>query len=188
MKTCRAVICVLVVTLSCWGNPQTASSQFGTNAPAPHVVLRTLSSPVYPASAAVTAIAGDVQLKIFVQPDGKVESITTISGHPILVQAALESAQKSKFECIDCGDSTQSITLTYSFELAREGSAPCCSSGNSNSANTPRVEQQGEHITIATAPLCLCPAFFSTPDPYSRYRSPKCLYLWKCGKRLNVFM
>lgn len=188
MKTCRAVFCVLVVTLALyrWASAKAAPTQSVPAAPTPHVILRTLSAPVY---SITVAIAGDAQLKVTVQPNGNIESITTISGPPVLVRAALESAQKSKFECIDCGDSTQSTTLTYSFHLTQERAGPCCCSSDSHYSDAPSVVQQGEHITITAAPFCICPdeCTGAAAEAYSRYRSPKCFYLWRCGKR-KVFV
>ena len=76
-----------------------------------HLVLKKLSPPVYPLLARQAMIEGDVALKIVVRPDGGIESVTVTSGHPLLMQAALDSAKQSQFECLACGTSDASRTL-----------------------------------------------------------------------------
>ena len=66
------------------------------------VVLTKLSPPVYPPLARQARITGDVKIAIGIRQDGSIVSAEVISGHPMLKQAALESAQKSIFECRGC--------------------------------------------------------------------------------------
>src|SRR5438105_2607051 len=68
------------------------------------VVLAKLFQPIYPHLARQTRISGDVDLMLKVRPDGSVESATVVTGHPLLQQAALDSAQKSQFECRKCNE------------------------------------------------------------------------------------
>jgi TonB family protein len=49
--------------------------------------------PVYPPTAKAAAIQGVVKLEATIGPDGKVEDLKVISGHPLLVQAALEAVK-----------------------------------------------------------------------------------------------
>jgi len=44
--------------------------------------------PVYPAVALAARIQGTVEFTVTVGPDGKVESLELVRGHPLLVQAA----------------------------------------------------------------------------------------------------
>jgi TonB family protein len=137
------------------------------------VVLTKLSPPVYPPLARQARIMGDVKVQVSIRKDGTVESAELISGNPILKQAALESAQKSTFECRECGEAVASVVLTFAFELRNNGD--CCSWYSS----APEVTMSQTRITIAAAPACLC-------DPSAdiqKVRSAKCLYLWKCGRR-----
>src|SRR5262245_13552598 len=69
---------------------------------APQVVLEKLTPPAYPQMAKIAQIAGEVVLKVYVHPDGSIESVTALSGHPILIQAAVESANRSQFKCSGC--------------------------------------------------------------------------------------
>jgi TonB family protein len=143
------------------------------------VVLAKLFEPIYPPLARQTRISGDVDLMLKVRPDGSVESATVVSGHPLLQQAALDSAQKSKFECRKC-DEAASIQLVYTFQLV--GPESCCKPTENHSENDqadqpiPRVIQSQNHITVLDQPTCIC-------DPaadVTKVRSLKCLYLWKC--------
>ena len=150
-----------------------AQTRAAADDPQTGVVLTKLSPPVYPPLARQARIMGDVKVYVHIRKDGTVESAELISGHPMLKQAALESAQKSTFECRECGEAVASEVLTFAFELRNNGD--CCSWYSS----APEVTMSQQRITIAAAPACLC-------DPAAdiqKVRSAKCLYLWKCGRR-----
>jgi TonB family protein len=124
----------------------------GVTTPDTRVALTNLSSPVYPPLARQARIMGDVTIQIHIRKDGKVESAEVVSGPAMLKQAALESAQKSTFECegwssgvfvVGCRDAVTSFTLIYTFGI--------------------RDDLDGLDCTI------------------TRARSRKCLYLWACG-------
>lgn len=55
-------------------------------------------APIYPPLAQQTGISGDVLLEIAVAPDGKTFVRRVISGHPLLVQAAITAVNKWKFQ------------------------------------------------------------------------------------------
>jgi TonB family protein len=122
----------------------------GANRTAPEtgVVLAKLSPPAYPPFARQARITGDVRIRIGIRPDGSVVSEEVVSGHPMLKQAALDSAQKSIFECRGCSDATTEYSLTYTFGFQDDGG---------------------------------CEGVVEV----SRVRSPKCLYLWRCGRRIR---
>lgn len=159
---------------------------------APHAVLTKLFPPVYSPLALQAMIAGDVKLRVTVHPDGSIESVTSISGHPMLAQAALDSAKQSQFECRGCA-SNGSLSLTFSFQPSQEMNPdPCCCSHDSaeprnDTAPRSTVSQTEDRITITTTgPLsCMCPDACTAAwaEAHSRFRSAKCIYLWKCGKR-----
>jgi TonB family protein len=67
------------------------------------VVLTKLSPPIYPPLARQARITGDVKIQLRIRKDGGIESAEVVSGHAVLKQAALESAQQSQFECQGCG-------------------------------------------------------------------------------------
>jgi TonB family protein len=143
------------------------------------VVLVKLSPPIYPPLARQARITGDVSVQVSIRKDGSIESAEVISGHPMLKQAALDSARKSTFECRGCGDPLILYPMTYTFEILND-----CRFGPNCEADEPRAPEvaQSQHkIKITVEPACTC-------DPAAtririRVRSPKCLYLWRCGFR-----
>src|SRR5208283_4615336 len=61
------------------------------------VVVNKLFPPVYPPIARQARIAGDVELILVVRRDGNLDSVSVVSGHRLLKQAAMDSAQRSQF-------------------------------------------------------------------------------------------
>ena len=117
------------------------------------VALVNLHAPVYPPLARQARIMGDVKIQIAIRKDGSVDSAEVLSGPPMLKQAALDSVQKSTFECeswssgvfvVGCRDALTPFTLTYTFGM--------------------RDDLDGLDCSSATRP-----------------RDAKCLYLWRCG-------
>jgi TonB family protein len=74
------------------------------------------SDPAYPQMARIAHISGPVTLDITVQPSGEF-TIAKAVGHPILVQAAKDSIQKSKLKCDDCGDEPHTFSIVYEFKI-----------------------------------------------------------------------
>jgi TonB family protein len=147
-------------------------------------VLVKLAPPTYPPLARQTRISGDVQVDVEVRPDGSVAKATVLQGHPLLAPAALESAKSSKFECRNCSEKMLSYRLVFTFETSTERE-PCPGEKAPNLTEQPfpRVGQSGNHITVTERPVIIC-------DPAStisrtKVRSVKCLFLWKCGWRVE---
>ena len=146
------------------------------------VVLTSLSKPAFSPLARQANVEGDVIVDIVVRQDGSTEA-TVVKGHPLLKQAALDSAMQSRFECRMCS-APLSYTLVYTFTRTSEGS--CC-----DGMGAPvKVEQEPQsydergrpqtRVTISAEKICLCdPAVTLT----KKVRSLKCLYLWKCSTR-----
>jgi len=135
-----------------------------------------LAPPIYPPLARQARISGTVQIQLQLRKDGSVESAKVIDGHPMLRQAALESAQKSEFECAECTE-TATYPLVYAFEL-REAChfGPHCEPLDNDQ---PLITQSPGRVVVSAAALCTC-------DPAAtliKVRSARCLYLWKCGRQ-----
>lgn len=141
------------------------------------VVMTKLYPPVYPPLARAAHIAAIVVINVTVRPDGAVASTELVSGHPMLSVAALESAQKSQFECRGCAGEPAAYSLTYSFKIVGECRfGPNC---EELEPHTTQVTEQPGRVEISAGPACCC-------DPaaaITKTRSAKCLYLWKCGHR-----
>jgi TonB family protein len=146
------------------------------------VVISKLSPPIYPPLARVARVTGDVEVELRIRPDGAVESADVVRGHPLLKEAALDSAKKSEFQCHDCKEiATYSISYTFGFASTEH----CCEAPQ-QVARTEQttglqagVVQSPNHVTILVEPFCIC-------DPRAdviKVRSVRCLFLWHCGKR-----
>jgi TonB family protein len=92
-----------------------------TETPQTEVVLTKLSPPNYPPLARQARITGDVKTHVAIRQDGSVDSAALFSGHPMLTQAAIDSAQKSQFECRRCSAQGSSYWLIYTFRFQDDG-------------------------------------------------------------------
>src|SRR5437868_2916149 len=120
------------------------------------VILIDLFQPIYPPVARLTNTIGDVVLIITVRRDGSIESASAVSGPPLLRQAALTSAQHSRFECRRCEQELTSHSLTYSFQLVERPDWPCPERSGS------RVSQTDDHVTIVDDSALVHPYFSYT--------------------------
>jgi TonB family protein len=68
----------------------------GGNVQAAKIVKRV--QPVYPSEALKERIGGTVRLHIIVAKDGTIEQIEVISGHPLLLQAALDAVRQWSYQ------------------------------------------------------------------------------------------
>jgi TonB family protein len=147
-----------------------------------NVGLTKLFQPIYPLVAKQAGVKGDVELELKVKADGNLESATVVSGHPLLTQAALESAKHSQFECRSCGAEGTRFRILYSFQL---GPTSYCtdvsdkSKAEKKQETYPKVTQEQNHITLIDQPVGTCDLAFKVVE--RKVRSIKCLYLWKCG-------
>lgn len=55
-------------------------------------------SPVYPEEARKEKISGTVKLHVVVARDGKIQEIQVVSGHPLLVQAAIDAVKQWQYQ------------------------------------------------------------------------------------------
>jgi TonB family protein len=149
-----------------------AQSFASSEMPKGSVVLISLFNPTYPELARRARVQGDVNLKLEIRRDGSIDSVVVMSGHPLLEQAAVNSAQQSRFECRGCEDETTPYLLVYSFQFVASPDFPCPEKIGL------RVTHSQNHVTVMTEPAVIHILFASIP-----VRSAKCLYLWKCGSR-----
>ena len=68
--------------------------------------------PVYPAIAVKMRVEGTVKLDATIDPDGSVSDVKVVSGHALLVQAAVEAVKKWKYESGD-GKATQAVSVEF---------------------------------------------------------------------------
>jgi protein TonB len=60
--------------------------------------LQNKVSPVYPALARQTRISGTVRLHAIIAKDGTVQQLEVVSGHPLLVQSALDAVRQWRYQ------------------------------------------------------------------------------------------
>jgi len=57
-------------------------------------------------------VEGTVRLDATIDPDGSVSDVKVVSGHQLLVQAAVEAVKKWKYESGD-GKATQAVSVEF---------------------------------------------------------------------------
>jgi TonB family protein len=177
-------ICVLAVIQLLTSSPLESlyQSKVRPDAPRAEVVLTKLADPLYPPVARQARITGDVELMLEIKKDGNVQSAIVVSGHPLLKQAALDSAEHSQFECRNCMQEVESYRLFYSFQLGPTSYCTQASDGpkrNREEGRYPRVIQSQDHVTLIDQPVSTCDMAFEL----GKVRSWKCFYLWRCASR-----
>jgi len=94
-RSASVMLMVAAICLCVTVEYASAQSAQGSDALQSGAVLTKLSEPRHPPLGLQARIAGDVDLMLTIRRDGSVESAVVVSGHPILKQAALDSAQRS---------------------------------------------------------------------------------------------
>jgi TonB family protein len=118
----------------------------------PAVVLKRLSEPICPPLARTARITGDVRLAILIDASGSIRSLRVIEGHPILVQAALESARQTTFECRGCSESIEH-EIVFKFRFEGEGNCDIPSVQHPSSVCSASAERKTEtDICVESAP------------------------------------
>lgn len=173
----RLLTCAAIVAVAFSAQGQIVSAE---NA---GVGIAKLSEPAYPPIARAARVAGKVELEIAVRRDGTLESAAVIAGPAMLRQSALDSAQRTSFQCSGCGEGLTHFRMTYSFELTGAYYCSCTSSDSPAVAprpakSYPQITHGIQTVTIIDQPTGTCDCAFRVP-----MRSVKCLFLWKCGSR-----
>jgi TonB family protein len=175
----------ILIALSPVLTQRCAAQLDGNKDSAPAIILGKLPAPIYPPLARTARVIGDVQINLSINADGTIKSATIATGHPLLVQAALDSVKQSRFDCRGCIEgSSNSEIVTYSFRMsAREPDPCCCSSGKPQPDSLLQVSKSGDHIVLTGPPGCICPDECTRASAlkHAQFRSVKCLFLWKCG-------
>jgi periplasmic protein TonB len=76
--------------------PVQSRIKVGGNVTAARIVNRT--TPIYPPLARQTRISGTVRLHAIIAKDGTVQQLEVLSGHPLLVQAALDAVRQWRYQ------------------------------------------------------------------------------------------
>jgi len=75
--------------------------------------------PVYPALAKQIRMPGEVSVEVIISPEGRVESVRIVSGHPLFVNAARDAALGWRFEPTILNNVPVRVTgvITFVFKL-----------------------------------------------------------------------
>jgi TonB family protein len=149
------------------------------------VRLLKLDNPEYPAVARAARIAGDVVVVVAIEKNGSVKSVAVIGGPQLLRVAAVESAEHSQFECANCTADSNSIRITYTFQISEPRG---CTDPAKDSQQQATVDV-GEQNVAASSHVTLSVPSISTCDPVAtveRSRSVKCLFLWHCARKYDL--
>jgi len=75
--------------------------------------------PVYPPLARQARIQGNVVLHAIISKDGRVEQLSVISGHPLLIQSALDAVRQWRYQPTTLnGDAVEvDTTITVTFTM-----------------------------------------------------------------------
>ena len=136
--------------------------------------------PAYPALARHARVQGDINLTLLIGREQQVVSAVIESGPALLElrQVVLEAARQSRFDCKSCDQKPQSYSLHYHFETKPIDPEKYC-------RTYAQLDPPPAEIDIGQARVSVYGWQESTCDPVveiKRFRSPKCLYLWDCGR------
>jgi hypothetical protein len=114
----RTSVCSVVATVSLSVGSLRLHSQTPASTETSQTVLTKLFPLTYAPLDRQTRIFGDVDILVEINKDDAVKSAVAVRGHPLLVKAAIDSAQKSEFQCAGCAAEGYSVRLTFHLEDA----------------------------------------------------------------------
>ena len=76
--------------------------------------------PVYPELAKRIRLSGDVSIEVIISPEGRVESVRVVSGHHMLIAAAMDAGKRWRFEPTILNGIPVRVTgvITFVFKLS----------------------------------------------------------------------
>lgn len=82
--------------------------------------------PVYPPMAKIAHIQGDVVLTAYISKSGSIDDLRAVSGHPILIQSALDAVRQWKYKpyLVNGEPVAVETTVTVKFYMPPPGGAP----------------------------------------------------------------
>jgi hypothetical protein len=121
--------------------------------PQAEAVLTQFAEPIFPRLAQIAHVSGTVEVKIDVGRDGAVESALVVSGHPLLIKAALESARRLRFDCRECTEAGSVYLLRYDFRFLSYDHATDCSTWT-DEAVLAELDLLHHQVTVFAKEIC----------------------------------
>ena len=138
------------------------------------VVPTVVPQPVYPPIAVSAMVRGDVVVNVVVRPDGSVASAEVASGEPLLRDVALRAAQQAQYECRGCTKVGTPYSLVFTFRVVgRDDPKP---------ATGLTFDREGGATVNVVGVIGYWWEGIAWSLTAPRARSPKCLWLWRCGE------
>jgi len=132
---------VAIVTAGIWGQTVAPSNPPRISLSEAEMTAKIIRrvAPVYPSLARAAHIEGSVVLQAIVGKDGSFVSMQALSGHPLLIRAALESLPQWRYQpTIVNGEAVEvSTTVTVTFRLSDAVTPASAPSSNAPSSATP---------------------------------------------------
>jgi TonB family protein len=75
------------------------------------------AEPAYPQMARIAHIQGDVYFSAIIGTDGKLQDIKALSGHPILIQSALDAIREWRYRPAACGADLVAVETELRFQF-----------------------------------------------------------------------
>jgi len=76
--------------------------------------------PAYPHIAAISGIQGQVKLHAIIGRDGRIQSLSAVSGHPLLVRAALEAVEQWRYRPYVLNGETVEVETLITINFKKE--------------------------------------------------------------------
>ena len=101
---------------------RTPQAEGGSGAGGPRAKAIEVPEPSYPAIARAANAEGEVRVRVTIGEDGRVVAAKAVSGHPLLLSAAVDAARAARFEptFVDGRPVKVSALLSYRFDLSNE--------------------------------------------------------------------
>jgi TonB family protein len=98
-------------------SPEALLPQLGGNVEPARLLTRSI--PIYPALAKTARIQGIVVLEAAISETGELENITVVSGHPLLIDSAVEAVRQWRYEPakLDGSPTRSSVRISVNFKL-----------------------------------------------------------------------
>jgi TonB family protein len=118
----------------------------GGNVTAASIITQT--RPLYPPLARQARIQGNVVLHAIIDKDGKVAQLEVISGHPLLVQSALDAVKQWRYKpTLLNGDPVEvDTTITVTFTMGGEGLCRTAARGPVFMNGRPRIDAANQGV------------------------------------------
>jgi hypothetical protein len=188
IKLARRRFLTLTISVMCALCPLTfaVSNSLAQSAASPNpqqddVVLTKLSPPVFSNLGEMTAIQGDLELKLGIRQNGTVESAEIVSGPAMQTvrQAVLKSALHSQFDCSKCIEPVTLFRLVYTFKPDPPSGCEEPEVSSANATKYPQITHTENRVIVTGQSQLTCDPVVS----FTRVRSAKCLWLWRCGHK-----